>query len=414
MAILIRNLATPRSLLANPDRFGGRQDGEFQRGDLLVVGDQVIGFTRRPPSDARILEGSGQILLPGLVEPHLHLDKAFTLARLGNVGGDLLAAIAAQESDKANWTDDDIRARASRAMEELHAAGVTLARTHVDWGQGEDPHATPRAWDVLAEVAQDWAGRIRLNLSCLPEIDAFADTDAAARIAAAVARAGGALGAWCLNHSQRKAGIAAVFDLATRHGLPVDFHVDEGQDPSLDGLEIITAEARRTGFQGPILCGHAVSLANRSGPALDCLLTDMARADISLCALPTTNLYLQSRGAGTPDRRGITRLAEAKAAGVTVCLGTDNVMDAFFPLGRHDPLLTLAMSVPTLHLDPPLSRHLPMIVSDAARAMGHAPAFTDRSSASELWLAAASDMATLLTHQPERRPLAQLLRTTRR
>jgi cytosine/creatinine deaminase len=409
MPFLIRDLAIPCSLLADPNRFGGRQDGEMQRGDLLIHGGRVIGFARTPPPEAQVIDGAGRILLPGLVEPHLHLDKAFTLPRLPVVGGNLLAAIAAQEADKARWTDEDLRARANRAMQELAAAGVSHARSHVDWGQGEDPHATPRAWGVLAEVAQDWRGRVDLTLSCLPDIDAFADPAVADRIARTVARTGGALGAWCLGHAGRKAGFAAAFDLAARYGLALDFHVDEGQDPDLDGLEIITATALANGFQGPVLCGHAVSLTNRTGPALHRLLADMARAGISLCALPTTNLYLQSRGQGTPDRRGITRLAEAAAAGVTTCLGTDNVQDAFFPLGRHDPLLMLATAVPALHLDPPFARHLPLVSTHAARALGLAPAPVDACPLHRLWLADAQDMPGLLSVQPRRIPLQTVL-----
>lgn len=405
MPKLIRNIAVPRRLLANPDRFGGKAEGDLQRGDLLVMGDQVIGFTQTPPEGAQVTNGAGRILLPPLVEPHLHLDKAFTLPRMGAVGGDLMAAIAAQQADKARWSDVDLRTRAGRALAELQAAGVSHARSHVDWGRGDNPHATPRAWDVLAEVAQEWAGRVTLTLSCLPEIDAFADPTTAARIAADVARVGGSLGAWCLGHPKRREGFAAAFDLATRHGLALDFHVDEGQESSLDGLALIAAEALRTGFQGPLLCGHAVSLMNRQGEDLTRLLADMARAGISLCALPTTNLYLQSRHGGTPDRRGITRLAEAAAAGVTTCLGTDNVQDAFYPLGRHDPLLTLATAIPALHLDPPFGDHLALISGNAAKAMGLGPHWVDRLPAHRLMLAEATDLASLITSQPPRRPL---------
>jgi len=407
MPTLIRNIAVPRSLLADPDRFGGQIEGDLQRGDLLISEDRVIGMTGTPPAEARVADGKGRILLPGLVEPHLHLDKAFTLPRLPDVGGDLLAAIRAQEADKKNWTDDDLRARAGRALAELVSAGVVHARTHVDWGNGADPTATPRAWDVLAELAQDWADRIRLELSCLPDIDAFAEPATAARIAADVGRVGGTLGAWCLNHPRRARGFAAAFDLAASRGFALDFHVDEGQGAELDGLETLAAAALRSGFEGPVLCGHAVSLSNLAGDRLARLTEDLARARISLCALPTTNLYLQSRGAGTPDRRGITRLAEAAARGVTPCLGTDNVQDAFYPLGRHDPLLTLATAVPALHLDPPFGAHLPLITHFAARATGVEAGFVDRARPSHLFLAEAVSLPELVSAQPARRPLFQ-------
>ncbi|MCA3511584.1 MAG: hypothetical protein IOC80_09715 [Rhodobacter sp.] len=162
MPTLIRDIAVPHSLLADPDRFGGRVEGDLKRGDLLISEDRVIGMTAAPPAEARIVEGRGRILLPGLVEPHLHLDKAFTLPRLPDAGGNLLAAIRAQEADKKNWTDDDLRARAGRALAELVAAGVVHARTHVDWGNGADPTAPPvpgmfwRNWRRTGRTASGW------------------------------------------------------------------------------------------------------------------------------------------------------------------------------------------------------------------------------------------------------------------
>lgn len=127
-----------------------------------------------------------------------------------------------------------------------------------------------------------------------------------------------------------------------------------------------------------------------------------------MVSLPTTNLYLQGRKQGeTPDRRGITRLHELAAAGVTVALGNDNVRDAFFPLGGHDPLAALAFAVPALHLDSPFDRWLPLIATSAARAMGADPVPIDRARLSDLMLAEATDMAGLLS-APLRTRLAAL------
>lgn len=406
---LLKNVVVPETLLASPDRFGGQSRDGLRHGDLLIHDDRVLGFTRSHPSEARMVAGDGRLVLPPLVEPHLHLDKAYTIHRLPDFDGDLLSAIHAQEADKANWTDDDLRLRADRAMRELLAAGVGLARSHVDWGDHTDPTRVPRAWAILAEVAQDWRGRVELQLSCLPAIDILADPDAGPRIAAHMAQTGGVLGAWCLGHERRADGFAAAFRLAEDFGLNVDFHVDEGQGRDLDGLHLIAQTALRTGFKGSVLCGHAVSLMDMDGDLLSRLLDAMARAGIALCALPTTNLFLQSRGIGTPDRRGITRLIEAAKAGVQTCLGTDNVQDAFFPLGRHDPLATLAAAVPALHLTAPLAAHLPLVSTRAAAAMGVQPAHIDRLPASALWLAEARSVPELLSYLPHRVPLRDII-----
>lgn len=405
---ILRDVALPASLIAVPERFAGVADGALLRGDLIIAGDGIAGFADGPHPALPVVEGRRRLILPALIEPHVHLDKAYTARRIGETGGDLPAAIAAQEADKIHWTDADLRARAMRALAEMRAAGVAHARTHVDWGQAGDPAATPRAWSILREVAHDQATHLRLQRASLPAIDLFAEPATAARIAAEVARDGGVLGAWVLGHARRAEGIAAAFALADRHGLALDFHVDEALSEGLDGLALILAEARRTRFQGPVLCGHAISLAALSGDPLRAMLEAMARTAVALCALPTTNLYLQARGAGTPDRRGITRLTEATAAGVVTCLGTDNVQDAFYPLGRHDPFLTLGLAVPALHLDPPLEDHLARITTDAARAIGVRPGMIDTLPPAALMVCEAQGIAEALCAPAPRRPLSDL------
>jgi cytosine deaminase len=167
--------------------------------------------------------------------------------------------------------------------------------------------------------------------------------------------------------------------LADRYGLALDFHVDEGLDPALDGLELIADVAEEMRFRGPVLCGHACSLASRGPDDVARIADKLAARGIAVAALPATNLYLQGRREGTPDRRGITRLHELAARGVDIVIGTDNVRDAFCPVGRHDPLhsLSLAACGAAGHLDPPFGRHLRTITSGARGRSGW-PAFRRR------------------------------------
>lgn len=317
-------------------------------------------------------------------------------------------SIAAQARDKAGWTEADLRARAERGLAELQAAGCAHARSHVDWGTEADPAALSPAWPVLVDLARDWAGRIALQPAALVDVPVLADPVLAEAVARRVAQDGGVLGLFLSLQEGRAEAVARAFEMAERFGLMLDFHVDEGLDPGLDGLSLIADEALRRGHQGPVLCGHASSLINLSGAARARLIDKVARAGLSVVSLPTTNLYLQGRRPGeTPDRRGITRLHELAAAGVTVALGNDNVHDAFFPLGGHDPLALLAFAVPALHFDPPFDRWLPLVSTQAARAMGAGPMPIDRAGLSDLMLAEATDMAGLLS-APLRTRLAAL------
>ncbi len=49
-------------------------DGErFRRTNVHVVGETIAGFVDSPPSGARIVDGAGQTLLPGLIDGHVHI-----------------------------------------------------------------------------------------------------------------------------------------------------------------------------------------------------------------------------------------------------------------------------------------------------------------------------------------------------
>lgn len=357
--------------------------GDCLRGAPVVHNGRLIALGQA----TRGLDG---IVLPPLAEAHCHLDKCHTIERLGTVGGDLLQAISAQMKDKANWTEEDLRGRAARGLEEAKAAGCTAMRTHVDWGDAQ--HA-PLSWRVMTDLAQ--STDITLQYAALTGIDQMADGAFSDAVARQVARDKGVLGSFILGHERLQAGIAKCIAAADRFGLCLDFHVDEGLG-DFNGLEAIADAALVTGFEGPILCGHAVSLADRSSEAFARIADKLAKANIAICALPTTNLYLQGRTTGTPDRRGITRLRELNTAGVRVVIGSDNVGDAFCPTGAHDPMQALYIGSLTAHLDPPVGRWLRMITTDARAAMGLHAGYIDDLPVTDLRLYDARTLADLV------------------
>ena len=388
---VLRNVKVPLSLLARPERFGDQRDQDCLSGDLVIRAGKAIGLTAASEAEAPT-----RLVLPRLTECHVHLDKCHTISRMEGVGGDLVAAIEAQAADRQNWTADDIRARAARGLDELISAGCGAIRSHVDWGAEISPLAPAPSWKVLCELVQEYQNKATVQLAALTGADDMADPEVADVIARQVASAGGVLGVFTLDHLGRREGIRNAFAVAEKYQLALDFHVDEGLKPGLDGLDIIADEAMRTGFQGPVLCGHACSLMNIGTDALKPLAEKLARAGVAVACLPSSNLYLQGRGDGTPDRRGLTRVRELLDAGVRVLAGTDNVRDAFCPLGRHDPLHSLALAALAAHLDPPYGQFLPMITTNAEHALGLAPTYVDGAAIGDLLLFDAATTPDLL------------------
>ena len=143
------------------------------------------------------------------------------------------------------------------------------------------------------------------------------------------------------------------------------------------------------------MCGHACALMNLEGDPLKRRVEVVARSGISMVALPGTNLYLQGRGEGTPQRRGVTRVRELCDAGVTLAFGSDNLADAFCPVGRLDPMNALALAVVTAHLAPPFGPWLRAVTTDARQA-SFDPQPIDRTRSADLLVADASHTADVV------------------
>jgi cytosine deaminase len=401
--VRLPGVGVPRALLAHETAFGGRVEGDLLIGTLVLQGGRAVLVEREPGLDRPL-----HLVLPRLAEAHVHLDKCHSVERCTDVGGDLDAAIAAQLRDKALWTAEDLHRRAGRGLDELIASGCGAVRSHVDWATGPGYPEVPPAWEVLGELAANAAARgVTLQRAALTGIDEMSDPARARSVARTVARTGGVLGSFLLRHAGRREGLRNLFAEADRLGLALDFHVDEGLDPALDGLELIGDVALDTGFAGPVLCGHACSLASRNDADLARIADKLAAAGIAVATLPATNLYLQGRRDGTPDRRGLTRLHELAARGVAIVIGTDNVRDAFCPIGRHDPLHSLSLAVLAGHLDPPFGRHLPAITTDARRAMGLAPGFVDGARAEDLLVFEVPSLSGLVAGAVQPLPLTR-------
>ncbi len=400
---IIPGVAVPVSLLSRPQGFGGQRQGDCLTGDLLLRGGRVQGL--RPGA------APTRLVMPKPAEVHCHLDKCHSIDRIlasgTRPGGGLRHAITAQATDTAHWTLTDLHTRIGRGLADYAVAGAGVVRSHVDWHH--PGAALPPAWAVLRDLAP--AQPFTVQMAALCGIDMLAEPGLADAIARAIAPDGGVLGAFVLDQPHRRAGLRAAFAAADRHGLALDFHVDEGLAPGLDGLRLIVETAEETGFQGPILCGHGCALSLMPADDLARLADRMARAGIALAVLPATNLFLQGRAA-TPAPRGLAPLHALRARGVRVVIGTDNVRDAFLPLGRHDPLWALSLAALAAHLDAPMGQWLPMVTSEARAALGLPPVTVDGAALADLVVYDAASPTDLLTGAPPPRALQPMMMET--
>jgi cytosine/creatinine deaminase len=315
------------------------------------------------------------ILIPAPADLHVHIDKTYVVHEVGAADGDLFKAIHLMAEHRARWSADEIYTRMERALQDAYQHGTRALRTHLDW----PGHAAPTALAVFAQLRDAWRGRLALQCVSLTPLDVFDDALEGEAIAQQVASANRAcnhslgeaalLGAFVYRNARMQGKLQRVFDLARQNGLKLDFHVDEGLHPDACGLRAIAELTLKNGYQGQVTCGHACSLAMQPLDEALHTLALCAQAGIHLVALPTTNLYLQGAWGQTPVERGITRVKEALAHGLSTSIATDNVADGFYPYGSYDLLANYALGVQVAHLSPAMDS-LDTITTHPARAMG--------------------------------------------
>ena len=347
---------------ALPDGWPTQANGEPQLADLAFRDGRIAAVTPSVEPAPGLWDLAGALTLPGLVEPHAHLDKTFTIERCRPAQAGLLAAIHAMHEDRQHWTRADIQRRASAALARAVANGVTHLRSHIDWFTAD----APDAWQEIARL--DTVG-ITLERVALVPLTLFRDPADAGAIARTVATSGEGclLGGFIHSSNWDAAAMANLLDSAARWDLDLDLHIDEELSEVSQGLTWLADHLSRHPFPGHICCSHGCALAAGSDEQAAPILRQLAAHGVTLIALPMTNLLLQDATFGrTPRQRGITLLHEAQAAGVATLLGCDNVQDAFCPAGSYDPLDTLACGLFSAQLSDLFDRQSRLICDRAA------------------------------------------------
>ena len=317
-------------------------------GDIYV--DSVSGEVIVDPGNPDVIvDLRGFLALPAPAEIHAHLDKAL-LARESPAlitGGGLLSAIEQMkmvEPDQATTL-----ARARRAVEQMVQNGYTLIRTHVDI-TGRTGLSSMLA---LLEL-KAWATSVDLvdmeivGLFGSP-ITGLAGASNRSLLAEAVKAGIDAVGGCPWLDPRPREALDLLAEAAAAEGLPLDMHTDETTDPKVLTISDLI-DIKRAGFAGNVTASHCVSLASQQLPLLSDLAEQLADANITVVALPQTNLFLQGREGGVPIPRAVAPIRFLASAGVQIAVGQDNVADPFYPLGRMDAMETASLTVATSHL----------------------------------------------------------------
>ncbi|HEX4189943.1 MAG TPA: amidohydrolase family protein [Marmoricola sp.] len=277
-----------------------------------------------------VVDLGGALVVPGLVEAHIHLEKAFLLDRLPRDPSTLAEAIAMTTELKAGFTRADMRSRALRLIRGSVEYGVTALRAHVE----VDDVLALRAIETMLELREELAGVVGLQVVAFPQDGLTSQRHARRLLEEAVALGVDVIGGIPYADDSATEHLDLVFAAAERSGLPIDLHIDLTDDPSR--LDVVAAAERTiaAGMQDRVTVGHLTSLGSVEPVAALEVADLIARAGISVVTLPGTDAFLGGRGDDHAPRRGLTPVRMLLEAGVNVAVATNNVQNAFTPFGR--------------------------------------------------------------------------------
>ncbi len=336
-------------------------DVAIERGKIADIGPDLACH------GVKEIDAAGRVLIPGLIESHLHLEKAFVMDRKPNRSGTLMEAIAVTAALKPTFTREDIESRARRVLRQLIAFGSTHVRAHAEF----DPAQGFTGFDTVLDLRREYADLIDIQVVAFPQEGILKTPGTDAMMVEAMKKGADVVGGIPYNDSDANAHIDWVFRLAKDFDKDLDFHQDFRDDADAMSIEYLARKTIAEKYEGRVSVGHLTALAAAPVERRDEIIALLRDAGISVMCLPATDMHLGGRKDMFNVRRTITPVRALRDGGVNVCLATNNIRNAFTPYGTGDLLQIGALALPACHLggadDQPTV--LPMLTTNSAKAL---------------------------------------------
>ena len=327
--------------------------------DIEVEGGRISALLPVSTSVPDAVDLGGTIVLPPLVDGHIHLDKT------------LLGLPWIPNQSAGNTVSDRIeaerRVRAARPVPEFEtgsnlvrqvvASGTLHMRTHVD----VDNQLGLRNLHEVLNIREHFRDLVTIEIVAFPQSGILRSPGTAELLDEAIAQGADLVGG--LDpvgiDGDLDAHLNAIFAIASRRGVGVDIHLHDGGDAGLAQILEIARRTEATGLQGKVAVSHAFALGSVSTDSVTRAAETLARAGVAI----------MSHG---PGGATIPPLKLLRAQGVEVFGGSDNIRDAWSPFGNGD-MLERAMLIgyrANFRHDEELALAFDMVTAAAARVLG--------------------------------------------
>lgn len=338
------------------------QDIAIENGKIIEIAPAIDGTADE------VIEAEGRVLIPGLVESHIHLDKALIADREPNKSGTLKEAIQVTAKLKPTFTEEDVYSRAKQALEMIIRRGATTVRTHSEF----DPAQGFTGFKMILKLKEEYKDMIDMQVVAFPQEGIFKAPGTDKMMYEAMEMGADVVGGIPYNDAPANEHIDLIFEIAKKYDKDIDLHQDFADEADETSIEYLCEKTIKEGYEGRVSVGHLTALHAMKKDELDRVIGKMAQAKINVMPLPATDLHLGARGDEYNVRRAVTPIRKLRDAGVNICLATNNIRNAFTPYGNGDLIQIAMLAVPVGHLGgaDDLPTVLPMITENPAKALG--------------------------------------------
>ena len=342
-----------------------RSDGLL---DIAVKEGTIVEISPVISRSAEVeIDAGGSLVTESFVNPHLHLDKVYTLPMLdeqalrdyhGQDMGKAMTAIELAARVKEGYEEGWILENARRAI----GLAAKYGTTHMWAFSDVDNKARLEGIKALIKAREEWRGQVEIQVVAFPQDGVVREPGTTDLIREALELGADVVGGipWIeYTEAEAQAHVDAMFDLAVEFDKDVSMLVDDAGDPGLRTLEMMAVRAIRSGWRGRSLAHHARAMALYPMPYFQKIVALLKRAGTGLVTDPHTG----------PLHARVSELLEA---GVRVCLGQDDISDAYYPFGRNNMLEVafLASHLLWMTTTADMERLYDMITIEPARAIG--------------------------------------------
>lgn len=300
--------------------------------DILVVDDRIADI--RPclshDDSTRVIEQSGNLVIPGFVDCHAHIDKSHLNddGKTHYVHGTGAEKGALTRTAKASFTVEDIMRRAELALQSALHSGTLILRTNCD----VDAIVGLKGIEALLRLKEQYRDRITLQIAAFSQEGIFQDGKTPELLEEAMRMGADLVGGHTITCGEGKKHIDFILNLAAKYGTEADFHLDESGNREHYLLPYLAKRMKETDMCGRVNAIHMCTLSALTEPELAEALTLINESRLKVTVAPTAI-----------STRKIAPVKALLQAGISVGLGSDNIRDFFNPLGsgniRHIALL---------------------------------------------------------------------------